>query len=218
MFDCLASLGGLLVLSPLLILAAALVRMTSPGPVLFCQERVGRGFRRFRIFKFRSMVVDAPQKGSAITVGRDPRITAVGHILRATKIDELPQLVNVLKGDMSFVGPRPEVPKYVEQFRQDYQEILQVRPGITDLASIEYRDEAAVLAMAEVPEREYVERVLPEKIRLAKDYIRRQSLWFDLKIILITLWRLLADRLPSSRECAGHSAKPASSGTTKESP
>lgn len=193
-FDALVAAVGLTLLAPLLAVAAALVKLTSAGPVFFRQERVGKGFRKFGIYKFRSMVVDAPLKGAAITVGRDPRITRVGHILRATKIDELPQLFNVLKGDMSFVGPRPEVPKYVDLFRKDYEEIVRVRPGITDLASIQYRDEAAVLAMADDPEQEYIERVLPEKIRLAKDYIRRQSLWFDLKIILTTLARLVADR------------------------
>lgn len=194
-FDCVVSAGALIVLAPLLMFAAALVKLTSAGPIFFRQDRVGASFRRFRIYKFRSMVVDAPDNGAVITIGQDPRITPVGRILRAAKIDELPQLFNVLKGDMSFVGPRPEVPKYVEQFRRDYQEILQISPGITDLASIEYRDEATILALADDPENEYVQRVLPEKIRLAKDYVRRRSFWFDLRIIFMTLWRLCADGL-----------------------
>ncbi len=196
-FDCLASLCGLLVLAPLMIVVIPLIRLTSPGPVFFKQERIGRRFSPFQILKFRTMVQDAPKLGGSITFSEDPRITRVGHILRRTKIDELPQLVNVLRGDMSLVGPRPEVPKYVEMFRADYEEILQVRPGITDLASIEYRDEAAVLAEADDSEQEYVGRVLPEKIRLAKQYVRQASLWCDLTIILKTLGRLFADRLVS---------------------
>ena len=129
-------------------------------------------------------------------MARDPRITPLGRILRQTKLDELPQLINVVKGDMSLVGPRPEVPRYVEMFRGDYAEILRVRPGITDLASIRYRDEAAVLGAAANPEEEYVRRVLPEKIRLAKEYVERQSLRLDLTIVFGTLFRLLGDRAP----------------------
>lgn len=187
LFDVVASLAGLVLLSPLLLLAALAVKLTSPGPVFFRQERMGLRFRPFHIYKFRSMVADAPQRGTAITFGDDPRITRIGRILRKTKIDELPQLFNVLKGDMSLVGPRPEVRRYVEMFRDDYEEILRVRPGITDLASIEYCDEAAVLGSAENPEEEYVRRVLPEKIRLAKKYVSRSSLVFDLMLIARTL-------------------------------
>ena len=163
------------------------MRLTLPGPALFKQERVGREFRPFRIYKFRSMVEDAPQRGGPITFGNDSRVTAVGRFLRKTKIDELPQLLNVLRGDMSLVGPRPEAPRYVEMFRRDYEEILRVRPGVTDLASIKYRNEEGVLGRAADPQREYVERVLPEKIRLAKEYVRRRSVLFDLKLIALTL-------------------------------
>lgn len=187
-FDAAVAALGLVVLGPIMLVTAALIRASSPGPVVFWQERVGRGFRPFRICKFRSMVAGATSQGPPITAGEDPRITRLGRILRKTKIDELPQLWNVLVGDMSFVGPRPEVPKYVAMFREDYEEILQVRPGITDLASIEYRDEAAILGQADDPEREYVERVLPEKIRLAKEYLHRASFWFDLSLIFRTLW------------------------------
>jgi lipopolysaccharide/colanic/teichoic acid biosynthesis glycosyltransferase len=194
--DVVGSLVGVVCLSPLLVIAALLVRATSPGPVFFRQERVGRRFTPFWIYKFRSMVHDAPGKGGPITVGGDPRITPVGRFLRKTKIDELPQLINVLLGDMSLVGPRPEVPKYVEMFHADYEEILQVRPGITDPASIDYRDEAALLAEADDPEEEYVTVVLPEKIRLAKQYVRRASLSYDLVIIARTLRKLFTDRLP----------------------
>ena len=169
------------------LLVAGAIKLTSRGPVFFRQERMGRGFRPFRIYKFRSMVQDAPKKGSLVTFGVDPRVTWVGHFLRAAKIDELPQLINVLLGDMSLVGPRPEVRKYVEMFRDDYAEILRVRPGITDPASIKYRHEAEILGGAENPEREYIERVLPEKIRLAKEYVQNHSLWIDLVIILKTI-------------------------------
>jgi lipopolysaccharide/colanic/teichoic acid biosynthesis glycosyltransferase len=196
LFDIVASAVGLAMISPLMLFAAAAVRWSSAGPALFRQERVGRGGRPFFVLKFRTMVRDAPARGGPITVGDDPRITRVGRFLRKTKFDELPQLLNVLKGDMSLVGPRPEVRKYVEMFAQDYVEILRVRPGMTDLASIKYRDEAAVLAQAADPEQEYVRRVLPEKIQFARQYVRRQSLWLDLTIILGTLFRLIADRMP----------------------
>src|SRR5688572_29285565 len=145
-FDVVASVLGLVLLSPLLLAAAAAVRRSSPGPALFRQERMGRNFQPFQILKFRTMLVDAPRLGGSLTLGeRDPRITRVGRFLRRWKIDELPQLINVLRGDMSIVGPRPEVPKYVEMFREDYAEILAVRPGITDAASLKYRDEASRL-------------------------------------------------------------------------
>ncbi len=196
-FDILAAALGLLVLCPVFAAAAVAVRLGSPGPVLFKQERIGLKGRPFPIYKFRSMVVDAPVQGPPITAGDDCRITKVGRVLRKTKLDELPQLFNVLKGEMSFVGPRPEVPKYVKLFRDDYEEILQVRPGITDLASIRYRDEAAILGQADDSERQYVEWILPEKIRLAKEYARRTSLWLDLYLIVQTLWVLIA---PGARD------------------
>ncbi len=194
-FDILTAILGLVLLSPLFVVAALVTKLSSPGPVLFKQERIGRGFRPFLIYKFRSMVHDAPEKGGTITVDDDPRITRAGRILRKTKIDELPQLINVLRGEMSLVGPRPETRKYVELFREDYREILEARPGMTDLASIKYRDEAAILGRAQDPEKEYVKRVLPEKIRLAKEYMARSSFSFDLAIILVTLLRLFTDRV-----------------------
>ena len=192
--DALVSALGLLLVSPVLVIVAGLVKFTSPGPVFFRQQRIGRGFRPFCIYKFRTMVADAPARGRAITVGDDPRITRVGRILRKTKLDELPQLINVLLGDMSLVGPRPEVRQYVEMFREDYADILQVRPGITDLASLQYRDEAAILARAENPEEEYVRKILPEKIRLAKQYVRSHSPVTDLRLIWQTVLKLLGDR------------------------
>ncbi len=189
-FDITVSLVGLAILLPLFLVAAMAIRLDSPGPIFFRQLRIGRGFRPFVIYKFRTMVHDAPARGIAITAAHDPRITRVGQILRATKADELPQLINVLKGDMTVVGPRPEVPRYVELFRNDYEEILKIRPGITDLASIKYRDEASVLSQAPDPEAEYVNRVLPDKIKLAKEYIRRASFMFDLGVMFKTCSRL----------------------------
>lgn len=196
LFDIVLSFTGLVLLAPLLLIAGVLVRLTSAGPVLFCQERFGLGFRPFTIYKFRTMVADAPQRGAAITCGDDPRITRLGRILRKTKIDELPQLFNVLRGDMSFVGPRPEVRRYVEMFRDDYREILAVRPGITDLASIEYRNESELLGRAADPHVEYVDRILPHKIRLAKEYRRRSSVLFDLSLILRTLLAIVRPSHP----------------------
>ncbi len=189
-FDFTVSLVGLILLSPVFVMAAALVKLTSQGPVFFCQERVGRNFQPFRIMKFRTMVVDAPQQGGQLTAGRDPRITTIGRLLRATKIDELPQLINVLKGEMSFVGPRPEVPKYVDQFRTDYSELLRVRPGITDIASLKYRHESDLLGASDDPEATYLEVILPDKIALGKQYIRRQSLALDLKLMCMTVLRM----------------------------
>ena len=151
---------------------------------------MGRGFRDFLIYKFRSMKENSELTGHLITVGEDPRITRVGQFLRKTKIDELPQLINVLKGEMSLVGPRPELPRFVELFRSEYAEILTVRPGITDLASLKYQDEAKLMGQFTNPEEEYVRSILPDKIRLAKEYIDRSSMFFDLSLILRTLPKL----------------------------
>jgi lipopolysaccharide/colanic/teichoic acid biosynthesis glycosyltransferase len=192
LFDIVAASLGLLALSPVFVFVALAIKVDSPGPVLFKQKRVGRNFRSFRIYKFRTMT--AGVAGSALTVGADPRITRLGRLLRKSKLDELPQLVNILFGDMTFVGPRPEVPSYVELFRRDYEEILKVRPGLTDLASLKYRDESAILARAENPEEEYLTRLLPDKIRLSKEYIRRSSFSYDLALIFETLRRLFAAR------------------------
>ena len=189
-FDFVVSLLGLVILSPLLLIVAALIRLTSGEPIIFRQQRMGRGFRPFKMLKFRTMVPDAPRLGGELTAGEDPRITAVGRFLRKTKLDELPQLINVLKGDMSFVGPRPEVPRYVELFRDDYEELLTVRPGITDLASMKYRHESELLGQSQDPEATYIKEILPDKIALAKEYIRCSSFWFDLKLIFKTVFRL----------------------------
>jgi lipopolysaccharide/colanic/teichoic acid biosynthesis glycosyltransferase len=189
-FDIAFSLLGLIVLSPILLLAALFVKITSAGPVFFKQERMGLGFRPFNIIKFRTMVVDAPTLGGQLTAGRDPRITTVGRVLRATKVDELPQLINVLRGDMSFVGPRPEVPKYVDLYHNDYAELLSVRPGITDIASLKYRHESELLGESDDPETLYAEQILPDKIALGKQYLRQQSLGLDLRLICQTVLRM----------------------------
>jgi lipopolysaccharide/colanic/teichoic acid biosynthesis glycosyltransferase len=198
-FDILVAAAGLIVLLPIMAVVAALIKRDSKGPVFFKQARIGRNFRPFRILKFRTMRENAERTGSFVTIGDDPRITRIGRVLRKLKIDEVPQLINVLKGEMSFVGPRPEVPQFVEMFRRDYAEILTVRPGITDLASLKYRDEAALLAEAEDPEQEYVTRVLPDKIRLAKEYLERSSFLFDLRLIAITVFKLFSGRVASQR-------------------
>jgi lipopolysaccharide/colanic/teichoic acid biosynthesis glycosyltransferase len=190
-FDILASLLGLAVLAPFGLFVALAIKLDSRGPVFFRQLRVGRNFCPFRIYKFRTMVADAPARGGQLTAGADPRITRVGRRLRKFKIDELPQLINVLVGDMSLVGPRPEVPKYVELFADDYRDILSVRPGITDPASVKYRDENEILATAADPEAAYVEKILPEKIALAREYIERSSFLYDLGIIFQTLVRIV---------------------------
>ena len=189
-FDIVVSLAGLVLLFPVLLLMAIVIKLDSPFPVFFRQVRMGRGFRPFLIYKLRTMAQGAPWRGRTITIGNDPRITRVGRFLRKTKIDEIPQLINVLKGDMSFVGPRPEVRQYVELFRQDYEEILKIRPGITDMASLKYQDEAEVLGQSESPEDEYVRRVLPDKIKLAKEYVEHSSFLFDVGLILKTLPKL----------------------------
>ncbi len=193
-FDFIVSALGIVVFSPVLILSALLVKVDSPGPIFFKQQRIGKEFRPFWIYKFRTMRASLDQ-GPNITIGNDPRITGIGRLLRQTKIDELPQLINILRGEMSFVGPRPEVPQYVQLYRKEYQQILTVRPGLTDLASLKYRDEAALLASAENPEEEYVRRILPDKIMLATDYIQRASFFFDLRLILETILRLVLGRV-----------------------
>jgi lipopolysaccharide/colanic/teichoic acid biosynthesis glycosyltransferase len=195
LLDISAASIGLLLLWPVFVLLAIAVKLGSKGPVFFRHERVGKGFRSIGVLKYRTMVQDAPKLGGPVTFGDDPRITSFGRLLRKTKLDEIPQLLNVLKGDMSLVGPRPEVSRFVEMFRDDYDTILTVRPGVTDLASIKYRDEQTVLGNAADPEQEYVRVVLPEKIRLAKEYVETQSMWLDIKIIFGTAACLLCDRV-----------------------
>jgi lipopolysaccharide/colanic/teichoic acid biosynthesis glycosyltransferase len=168
-----------------------MIKVDSTGPVLFRQGRVGKNFRGFMIYKFRTMVLDAEKKGLRITSGGDNRITRVGRMLRKFKIDELPQLYNVLKGDMSLVGPRPEVIRYVEWYKEDYERILSVRPGITDISSMTFRNEESILRGVDDPERYYVHVLLPEKMRLAREYIEKVSFFYDVKLISETLYRVI---------------------------
>ena len=191
-FDIAAALTGLVLLAPLFAAVAVWIRLDSPGPVFFRQERIGRGGVPFRIHKFRTMRVAAESSGPALTVGDDPRITRAGAWLRRSKLDELPQLIDVLRGDMSVVGPRPEVARYVAAYPPEIRaKVLSVRPGITDPASLQFRDESTLLARAADPEREYRDVVLPAKLRLAADYVDTATLAGDLRLIastLRTLW------------------------------
>ncbi len=196
-FDVVGAALALCALAPVLLTVALWIKLDSPGPVFFRQNRVGRHGRLFRIHKFRTMVADAPARGPALTVGADARITRAGVVLRRTRLDELPQLLDVLRGHMSLVGPRPEVPRYVAHYPPALRErVLALRPGITDPSSLQWLDEAAVLAAAADPEREYIERILPAKLRAAVDYAERASLASDLGVLWHTLRRLLGFARP----------------------
>jgi lipopolysaccharide/colanic/teichoic acid biosynthesis glycosyltransferase len=191
-FDIVASGAGLVLLSPLLTVIALLIKLDSPGPVLFRQQRVGRHGRLFRIYKFRTMQVDAPERGMQLTVEGDARITRVGTPLRHYKLDELPQLLNVVKGEMSLVGPRPEVPKYVQYWDAGTRDaVLSVRPGMTDLASVEFRHENRMLEGSSSPERLYIEEIAPAKNRLAVHYVERWSIWLDMQILYRTFLAII---------------------------
>jgi lipopolysaccharide/colanic/teichoic acid biosynthesis glycosyltransferase len=190
LFDIFFSFIGLLILLPLFVVVGILIKIDSMGPVFFRQERIGRNFERFAVFKFRTMVADTEKRGLPITSSTDKRVTKVGKILRKLKMDELPQLINVLRGDMSLVGPRPEVEKYVELFKKDYSEILKVRPGITDVSSILYKDEEGLLGDQADPESYYMTVVLPQKIRLSQEYLKQCSFSRDMKLMLKTLFRV----------------------------
>ncbi len=183
-FDLLLSAMILVLMSPVMAIVALSILLESGGPVLFSQVRVGRRFREFHILKFRTMAVR--NDGPTVTVAGDRRITRVGAILRKTKLDELPQFWNVIRGDMSIVGPRPEVPEYVGLYHARYEHILSRRPGITDFASIYYRDEETLLSQSDNPLMEYRTRVLPAKLDLADKYLRERNAWVDLRIIALT--------------------------------
>jgi lipopolysaccharide/colanic/teichoic acid biosynthesis glycosyltransferase len=192
LFDLCASGVGLLILLPVLLAVALAIKLDSRGPVFFRQERVGRFGRLFRIHKFRTMVVDSESRGMQITVAADPRVTRVGAFLRRYKLDELPQLIDVLLGNMSLVGPRPEVPRYVACYPPEIRDlVLSVRPGITDRASIEFKNESEILGKAVDPHKAYVEQVLPVKLRYYVDYVQSRSLAGDVAIIFATLVALV---------------------------
>ncbi|WP_415407170.1 sugar transferase [Sulfurovum sp. CS9] len=186
-FDIVATAIGGLILLPIIIIISIWIKLSSKGPLFYVQTRVGKDFQPFKLYKFRSMIVNADKVGPSVTSGDDPRITKVGKIIRRTKIDELPQLLNVLKGDMSLVGPRPEVQKFVDIKKEDYKKVLSVKPGITDNAAIEYRDEEKIMNQYEDKETAYIDIVLPEKIKLYNQYIDNISFLNDFKLILKTL-------------------------------
>lgn len=193
-FDLILSLVGLLVLSPLLLLCVLLIRVSDWGPAIFVQRRVGRGGREFKMYKFRTMVVNAEAQGGQITVGADKRVTAIGSFLRRTKIDELPQLWNVFLGQMSFVGPRPEVKKYVDLYSLNQREVLKLKPGITDLASFAFFNESELLGQATEPEVYYLNVLMREKIRINLEYAAKANFLTDLLLIMATVLRSIGWR------------------------
>lgn len=191
LFDIVASGLGLIFLSPLFLVLAVWIKLDSPGPVFYRQVRVGHHNRDFRIFKFRSMRVGA-DKGSLVTIGgHDPRITRSGYFIRKFKLDEFPQLINVFRGEMSLVGPRPEVRHYVDYWTPEQMHVLDVRPGITDPASIKYRNENELMEKAEDPERYYIEVIMQEKIQLYLEYVNHHTFWGDIGLIFQTLWSIV---------------------------
>ena len=195
LFDIIFSFIGLLILLPVLTLIALFIKLGSKGPVFYRGVRVGRFGKPFRIYKFRTMVVKAEKLGGPSTADDDPRLTKTGRFLRKYKLDEFPQLINVFKGEMSFVGPRPEVEHYVDIYTEEEKAILGVRPGITDWASIWNSDEGALLAGSPDPEKTYLEKIRPEKLRLQLEYVRKRSLWIDFQILAKTVTSLLKTRL-----------------------
>lgn len=186
-FDIVCSAIGLILLCPLFVIVAILIKLDSEGPVFYRQVRVGRHNRDFRIFKFRSMAVDSDKKGLITVGGKDARVTRVGYYIRKYKIDELPQLINVFVGDMSFVGPRPEVRKYVDLYTEEQLHVLDVRPGITDAASIKYRNENELLAAQADPEQYYIQVILPDKLQINLEYVATHTFVKDIQLICQTL-------------------------------
>lgn len=190
-FDIIASGLGLLILSPLFLVVAIWVKLDSTGPVFYKQVRVGRNNKDFYLYKFRSMRVGSDKKGLITVGGRDPRVTRSGYYIRKYKLDEFPQLINVFKGDMSLVGPRPEVRKYVDLYTPEQMHVLEVRPGITDLASIRYRNENELLAKASDPEQYYRDIVMQDKLRINLEYVRNHSFFGDIALILKTFLSII---------------------------
>jgi lipopolysaccharide/colanic/teichoic acid biosynthesis glycosyltransferase len=192
LFDILVSFTALILLLPLFLLIAVWIKMDSKGSVFYRQERVGKNFVPFHLFKFRSMENNAEQKGQ-LTVGmRDSRITRSGYFIRKYKLDELPQLINVLLGEMSVVGPRPEVKKYVDMYKQEQRKVLSVKPGITDYASLQFSNENEILGKSTEPEKTYIEDIMPQKLALALHYVENQSFWVDIQLIAKTLIKIIS--------------------------
>ena len=191
LFDIVASSLGLIVLSPLFVVLAVWIKADSEGPIFYRQTRVGRNNKNFRLFKFRSMRPGSDRAGLITVGGRDPRVTRSGYYIRKYKLDEFPQLINVLKGDMSLVGPRPEVRKYVDMYTAEQKRVLSVRPGITSLASIRYRNENDILAASEDPDRTYIEQVMPDKLAIDLEYVEHAGLLTDIKLIFTTFREII---------------------------
>ena len=192
LFDIISSGCGLIVLSPIFIVIAIWVKLDSKGPVFYRQIRVGKDNKDFRLFKFRSMKIGADRQGLITVGGRDPRVTRSGYYIRKYKLDELPQLINVFIGDMSVVGPRPEVRKYVDLYTPEQMRVLSVRPGITDLASIRYRNENELLETVDDPETYYREVIMQDKLKINLEYVDNRSFWGDIKLIFATLYAIVA--------------------------
>jgi lipopolysaccharide/colanic/teichoic acid biosynthesis glycosyltransferase len=189
-FDLSAAIAGLLVLWPVFVATGLLIKLGDGGPVFFRQRRIGRNGAPFWIWKFRTMAMDANGLGGSLAVGQDPRITPAGRLLRRSKLDELPQLINVIRGEMSFVGPRPEIPRFVDRYGPEERKVLDLTPGITDVASIAYRNESDLLSKAPDPEKFYIEQIIKEKIRLNLEYARDANVFSDIGIIVKTLMHL----------------------------
>ncbi len=202
-FDFTVALLGLMLLSPLIAAIALAVKLSSPGRILYAQTRVGLYGRHFTLYKFRSMVANADQLGTSVTTANDRRITPLGRFLRKTKLDELPQLWNVIRDDMSLVGPRPDVPEIVATYTPTMRRILQVLPGITSQASLYLRDEEQLLAQSKTPDDLYVSVIVPAKIDLAMEHVQRTSFWFDLSILLKTIAAVVLSPIWSFGEPAG---------------
>lgn len=197
LFDLVFSLAGIVFFSPAMLILAAIIKATSPGPVLYAGTRIGQFGNPFRLFKFRTMVINADKIGGPSTADDDPRVTRIGHILRRYKLDELPQLFNVLKGEMSFVGPRPEVPAEVALYSPEQRKLLRVPPGITDWASMQFHNEGEILKGSANPHQTYQEKIRPEKIRLGLEYVQKRSFWVDLQILVGTVGLIVKTRAKS---------------------
>jgi len=191
LFDFLASLIGVIILSPILLIISLAIKLGSPGPILYHSLRIGKSKNPFKVYKFRTLVINADKIGGPSTSDDDPRLTKIGKFLRKYKLDELPQLFNVIKGEMSLVGPRPEVPEYAKLYKDEEQIVFSVKPGITDLASLWNDDEGAILKGSSEPEKTYLEKIRPEKVRLQIKYVKEKSFIGDLKIIFKTLKKIL---------------------------
>lgn len=199
-FDFLVALAGILLLFPLFLIIAILIKLSSPGPVIYSQRRIGLDGKVFSLYKFRSMIKNADQVGTSVTAKNDPRITPIGKILRKTKVDELPQLFNVLKGDMSFVGPRPDVPEIINTYTSEMRRILNVRPGITGNATLYLRNEENLLSLAKDPDKAYEEIFVPAKVKLSLEHVNRKSFWFDFSILMKTIWTLTGGKILPIKE------------------